>query len=94
MCSSDLVATTLPSGATGLADPEVRYLWLVSDRYRWKASQWLAALGYSLGAGNLASPPVLLPPALSALVAETVIERPGGRRYALLVRAPAPVTSP
>jgi hypothetical protein len=69
------------------ADPNVRYLWLVSDRYRWKAAQWWAALGYSAHAST--SPPVAPPGALSGLVEETVIERPGGRRYALLVRRPA-----
>ena len=88
------VVTTLSSAAVGPGDPEVRYLWLVPDRYRWKASQWLAALGYSSRAGSMTSPPILLPPELSASVAETVIERPGGRRYALLVRAPATVRSP
>jgi 4-amino-4-deoxy-L-arabinose transferase-like glycosyltransferase len=74
------------------ADPNVRYLWLVPDHYRWKPAQWLRRLGYRQESVAVVSPPVVAPDDLPRARVEALIERAGGRRYAVL--AVEPLTPP
>ena len=60
-----------------------RILWLVPDRSRWKAKSWFSYLGYR-SAPRDPAPPVNLPAALQNWALECVLERPGGRRVAIV----------
>jgi 4-amino-4-deoxy-L-arabinose transferase-like glycosyltransferase len=77
--SADADALTAALLALG---PDGRVLWLVPDRARWSASDWLAFLGYR--AGGPPAPRAALPERLAALHTECVLLRPGGRAVALL----------
>ncbi len=90
---SELYLGHLPSRAIDARDGggETRYLWLVQDHYRWKAAQWLTRLGYQHRAITVVSPPVT-PPSHTSI--EALIERAGGRRYAILKAKPMAVSAP
>jgi len=60
-----------------------RILWLVPDRSRWKAKTWFSFLGYRAALREPA-PPVVLPTVLQNWTLECVLERPGGRRVAIV----------
>jgi len=73
--------------------PAARVLWLVPDRARWGAPDWLAFLGYR--AAGPPAPRASPPAGLAALHTECLLLRPGGRALALLApagAAPAPGT--
>ncbi len=93
---SELYLGHVRTVAPGVIPPggEQRYLWLVQDHYRWKAAQWLALLGYRQHAVAVVSPPVTPPAAVPGASIEALIERAGGRRYAILVVAPTRVVVP
>jgi 4-amino-4-deoxy-L-arabinose transferase-like glycosyltransferase len=83
---SELYLGHLPTGFAGAitSGEESRYLWLVQDRYRWKPAQWLSFLGYRQAAVAVVSPAVSPPADLPGAAVEAVVERAGGRRYAIL----------
>ncbi len=80
---------TVDAAATAQAalSQGARILWLVPDRRRWKAAQWLAFLGYRPAVGVALNPP--LPAGIGPARVECVIERAGGRAYLLLAAADA-----
>ena len=90
---SELYLGHLPTGFAGAIAPgeESRYLWLVQDHYRWKPAQWLSFLGYRHAAVAVVSPAVTPPADLPGVTVEAVVERAGGRRYAILAM---PATRP
>jgi hypothetical protein len=96
---SELYLGHLPNANDApLMDPETRYLWLVQDRNRWKSAQWLALLGYRHHAVAVVSPPVTAPQGLpgvsGTLTVEALVERAGGRRYAVLRQQKTPGPMP
>ena len=68
--------------------PATRVLWLVPDRSKWSLDAWLAFLGYRRG-GAPPAPTVVPPSGLGELRTECVLQRPGGRAFALLAPAGA-----
>jgi len=72
------------------SDPTLRYVWLVPDHYRWKPAQWWTRLGYQKTAIAVVSPPVVAPVDVPGARIDALIERAGGRRYALLAIDPPP----
>jgi len=72
------------ASASAVTTPSThRILWLVPDRSRWKAKTWFSFLGYR-SAPREPAPPVSLPTALRNWTLECVLERPGGRRVAIV----------
>ena len=72
------------ASASAVTTPSThRILWLVPDRSRWKAKTWFSFLGYRT-APREPAPPVSLPTALRNWTLECVLERPGGRRVAIV----------
>jgi 4-amino-4-deoxy-L-arabinose transferase-like glycosyltransferase len=88
-------ADALARDALTRAGGEARVLWLVPERRRWNAAAWRAFLGYGAApaphaaAGDM----IVLPEGLGPLRVEALIERPGGRRYALLAALPVATDS-
>jgi 4-amino-4-deoxy-L-arabinose transferase-like glycosyltransferase len=66
--------------------PGTRALWLVPDHSRWDLGAWLRFLGYQPG-GAPPVPAVTPPATLGPVRAECVLQRPGGRAFALLAPA-------
>ena len=93
---SELYLGHLPTGFPGAIahGEDARYLWLVQDRYRWKSAQWLSLLGYRHDQVAVVSPAVSPPAELPGAAIEAVVERPGGRRYAILAMPAAGSVSP
>jgi 4-amino-4-deoxy-L-arabinose transferase-like glycosyltransferase len=89
---SDLYLNHAPALSDGErpSDPALRYVWLVPDHYRWKPAQWWARLGYQKTAIAVVSPPVVAPEGVPGVRIDALIERAGGRRYALLAIDPPP----
>ena len=82
-------AVARANAALAASDGAARVLWLVPDPRRWTFAAWRAFLGY--GDARPPAPPALdLPAGLGALRLECLIERPGGRSYALLAAVSAP----
>ena len=75
----------IPTASTAAitAPSSRRILWLVPDRSRWKAKTWFSFLGYR-AAPREPAPPVILPTTLQDWTLECVLERPGGRRVAIV----------
>jgi 4-amino-4-deoxy-L-arabinose transferase-like glycosyltransferase len=73
------------AGSIALA-PGTRALWLVPDRSRWDAGAWLRFLGYAPG-GAAPAAAAAVPAGLGALAVECLLQRPGGRSFALLAPA-------
>ncbi len=68
-------------------DPEARVLWLVPHMPHWTTQSWLSFLGYLPAAAPVAlidDALAQLPPLLAPLHVECVLQRPGGRSYAIL----------
>ncbi|HUO80986.1 MAG TPA: glycosyltransferase family 39 protein [Steroidobacteraceae bacterium] len=90
-------AVLLSADAGGLAraqaalGPQLRLLWLVPDRSRWDLRAWLGFLGYRPERPPPAAPPAVIPGG-GSLRTECLLERAGGRTFALLAPvAAAPV---
>lgn len=69
------------------SDPETRVLWLVPKTPHWTWQSWLGFLGYVPVAPSVSlidSAAAQLPPSLAPLRVECVLQRPGGRSYAIL----------
>lgn len=71
------------AGGVAALAPRTRALWLVPARSRWDAGAWLRFLGYQPG-GVPPPPAVIVPAGLGAVQSECVLQRPGGRAFALL----------
>jgi len=89
-----LIAAGAPDGtaravaALAATRGTARVLWRVPEPRRWDAALWRAFLGYG-GALPPPAPPASLPAGLGAMHVECLIERAGGRTYALLAAADA-----
>jgi 4-amino-4-deoxy-L-arabinose transferase-like glycosyltransferase len=72
-----------PAASAGIGP--TRWLWLLPDQRHWSARQWLRHLGYGRPDTIERVPPTVLPPpGLPGSRVDAVIERAGGRRYAIL----------